>query len=51
MSSTLAQTSGEHLRSEIAILRAETAYQDAKFARKLAEVAVKEYDEGSFDAG
>src|SRR5258708_22329172 len=38
----------EHLRSEIAILKAETAYRDAKFARELAEVAVKEYAEGTF---
>jgi HlyD family secretion protein len=38
----------EHLRSGIAISRAETAYRDAKFARELAEAAVKEYDEGTF---
>jgi len=38
----------EHLRSQIAIVRAETAYRDAKLARELADVAVKEYAEGTF---
>ena len=38
----------ERLRSEIANLRAETAYRDAKLARELAEVAVNEYAEGTF---
>jgi hypothetical protein len=38
----------DRLRSEIAIASAETAYRDAKLTRELAEVALKDYTEGTF---
>jgi len=38
----------ERRRSEIAILRAETVYLSARHARERAEVAVKDYAEGTF---
>ena len=38
----------DHLRSKVAIAGAETAYRDAKLVRELAEVAVKDYAEGTY---